>query len=175
MKTLIINLALMVYSVALFAQQSAVDKLFDKYSGQEGFTTVYVSKYMFNLFAQIESNDEDFKDFEEVVSKLNSIKILASDDTQQPAGINFYHEIMKELPVEQYQELMRVKEKDQDMKFLIREEQGQIKELLLIVGGSDENVLISIQGNIDLETISKLSRTMNIEGMENLEKIEEKK
>lgn len=165
----------MVYSVALFAQQSAVDKLFDKYSGQEGFTTVYVSKYMFNLFAQIESNDEDFKDFEEVVSKLNSIKILASDDTQQPAGINFYHEIMKELPVEQYQELMRVKEKDQDMKFLIREEQGQIKELLLIVGGSDENVLISIQGNIDLETISKLSRTMNIEGMENLEKIEEKK
>lgn len=174
MKKLFVNIVLIVCSVAMYAQHTAADKLFDKYSGKDGFTTVYISKYMFNLFAQIESNDEDFKDFEEVVSKLNSIKILASDGTQEPSGINFYNEIMTELPVQQYQELMRVKEKDQDMKFLIHEDKGQIKELLLIVGGTNENVLISIQGNIDLETISKLSKTMNIEGMENLEKIDEK-
>lgn len=173
MKKIIINFVLTVCSIAIYAQNTAVDRLFDKYSGKDGFTTVYVSKYMFNLFAQIESDDEDFNEFEEVVSKLNSIKILASDGTEALSGINFYNEIMNELPVKEYKELMRIKEKDQDMKFLIREDNGNINELLMVVGGLRENVLISIQGNIDLETISKLSKTMNIEGMENLEKIEE--
>ncbi len=42
----------------------------------------------------------------------------------------------------------------------------------MIAGGTDDNALISIQGDIDLKTISKLSKTMKIEGMENLEEIE---
>ena len=82
---------------------------------------------------------------------------------------------MKELPREKYNELMVVKDKDSDVVFLSREEKGVIVELLLIAGGADEsdNVLISIQGEIDLETISKLSKTLNIEGMESLEEIDE--
>ena len=36
-----------------------------------------------------------------------------------------------------------------------------------------DNVLISIQGEIDLGNISKLSKSLNIEGMESLEKIDE--
>ena len=127
---------------------------------------------MFDLFAQIDSDSKDYKDFKEVTSKLNSIKILASEEGAESGGINFYNEIMKSLPEKDYKELMVVKEKDQDLKFLIREKEGKISELLLVVGGKAENVLISIQGEIDLETISKLSKSMNIGGMENLDKID---
>ena len=59
-------------------------------------------------------------------------------------------------------------EKDQDVKFLINENNGKIVELLLIAGGKDENALISIQGNIDLKTISKLSKSMQIDGLKHL-------
>jgi hypothetical protein len=41
----------------------------------------------------------------------------------------------------------------------------------MVVGGKDENVLISIQGEIDMKNISKLASSLNIEGMENLEKM----
>ena len=70
---------------------------------------------------------------------------------------------------------MVVREKDSDVVFLAREEKGVIVELLLIAGGSNvsDNVLISIQGEIDLENISKLAKGLNIEGMEELEKIDE--
>ncbi|MEZ5197060.1 MAG: DUF4252 domain-containing protein [Bacteroidales bacterium] len=54
-----------------------------------------------------------------------------------------------------------------------QKEGKNIKELLMVVGGQDDNALISIQGDIDLKTISKLSKSMNIDGMENLEEIEE--
>ncbi len=69
---------------------------------------------------------------------------------------------------------MVIKEKDQDVKFLINEKDGKIIELLLIAGGKDENVLISIKGNINLKNISKLSKSMNINGLEHLEEIDKK-
>jgi len=153
----------------LLAQNSPVDRLFDKYSGKEGFTSVYISKYMFNLFSEINSGDDEFG---QVVKGLNGIKILTTDSPIQ--GVNFHKEIMKELPAKDYKELMVIKEKDQDIKFLVKEVGGKITELLMIIGGVD-NALICIQGdNINLKNISNLSKSMNIEGLENLEKIEEK-
>ncbi len=155
--------------------QSPADALFDKYSGQEGFTSVYITQHMFSLFADIET-EEDESGFFELVKNLNAIKILSvdHDSTSTAPQVNFYQEIMKDFPEDKYEELMVVKKKDQDVKFYIRKEGKKIAELLMVVGGKDDNALVSIQGDIDLKTISKLSKTMNLEGMENLEEIEEK-
>jgi hypothetical protein len=152
--------------------QSPVDKLFDKYSGKDGFTTVYITQYMFGMFKDINTND---KEFDDLVKNLKSIRILTSEDNKAiPAGTNFFKEIMKELPVQQYKELMVVKEKDQEMKFLAKENNGRISELLLISGGK-ENVLICIEGNIDMKNLAQLSKNFKIEGMKSLEKIDGKK
>ena len=158
------------------AQKSPVDKLFDKYSGKDGYTTVYITKYMFQMFKNTDQmNSGDAADFNKVLGKLDNIKILAVDDDSKIEGkVNFYDEIMKELPRDQYNELMVVKDKDSDVVFLAREKDGVIVELLLIAGGSSnsDNVLISIQGVIDLENIAKLSRGLGIEGMESLERMD---
>ena len=176
MKRILIFAALFLIPVLSRAQNTPVDALFDKYAGKDGFTTVYISKYMFNMFRSDEVEDKEAEELNQVLGKLNSIKILTVED---PAfigkGLNFYDEIMKELPREKYNELMVVKDKESDVVFLAREEKGVIVELLLIAGGSDvsDNVLISIQGQIDLETIGKLSKTLDIDGMESLEEIDE--
>lgn len=175
MKRILIFAALFLIPVLIRAQNAPVDALFDKYSGKDGFTTVYISKYMFDMFRSDAAEDQEADELNKVLGKLTSIKILTVED---PAfigkGVNFYDEIMKELPREKYNELMVVKDKESNVVFLAREEKGIIVELLLIAGGSDvsDNVLISIQGQIDLETIGKLSKTLDIEGMENLEEIE---
>ena len=107
------------------------------------------------------------------MKNLKGIKILATDESYN-GNANFYKEIIDKLPMSQYKELMVIKEKDQDVKFLINEKDGKIIELLLIAGGIDENVLISIKGNIDLKNISKLSKSMQIQGLEHLEEIDNK-
>ena len=163
---------LVLFATALFearSQNSAVDKLFDKYSGKDGYTSVFISKYMFSMFSDV---DPENKEFNDIVGKLNSIKILASDDDHAHDGVNFYQEIISELPMKDYKELMVVKEKDQELKFLVKDVNGTITELLLIVGGKTDNALICIQGdNINLKNIAKLSKSMKINGLENLEKI----
>jgi hypothetical protein len=174
MKHVAILLVMILAPLFAGAQSGPVDKLFDKYAGKDGYTTVYITKYMFSMFKNKENTGEP-DELNEVLGKLSSIKILAVDDPSFiSAGTNFYDEIMKELPREKYNELMVVKDKDSDVVFLAREEKGVIVELLLIAGGSSvsDNVLISIQGEIDLENISKLSKGLNIDGMESLEKMD---
>ena len=97
-------------------------------------------------------NDKDSKD---LVKSMNHLRILTMDG-DSGSRINFYKELMTELPVQEYKELMTVKEKDQDVKFLVKESGGKITELLMIVGGSD-NALISITGNIDPKDLAQVS------------------
>jgi hypothetical protein len=174
MKRTVIFMALFLIPALIRAQNGPVDALFDKYAGKDGFTTVYISKYMFDMFRSNEINEQEADDINQILGKLTAIKILTVEDPEFVGkGLNFYNEIMKELPREKYKELMVVKDKNSDVVFLAREENNSIAELLLIVGGEEvtDNVLISIQGQIDLNTISKLSKTLNIEGMESLEQI----
>ena len=176
MKRIVLFMALFLIPALIGAQNGPVDALFDKYAGKDGFTTVYISKYMFDMFRSDEVNEQEADDINKVLGKLTAIKILTVEDPEFVGkGLNFYDEIMKELPREKYNELMVVKDKDSDVVFLAREEKNVIVELLLIVGGKEatDNVLISIQGQIDLETIGKLSKTLNIEGMESLEEIDQ--
>lgn len=174
MKRLFFIICFVGFTCAVSAQNKSIDRVFDKYAGQEGFTTVYISKYMFSMFANLENvEDEDLEEVQQVFGKLNGIKILATEDGC-PGGINFYEEIMKDLPREEYEELMVVKDSESDVIFLAREEKGVIVELLLIASGDDDNALIAITGEIDLNTIAKLSKAMDIKGMEELENLEDK-
>jgi len=173
MKKITLILSFMLVSLVTMAQRDAVDVLFDKYAGKDGFTTVIISSKMFSLFQDMEVEDDEFN---KMMSGLKSIRILATDETMDDKTINFYDEVMKELNESDYEELMVVKEKDQDVIFLIKERNGRVAELLLVAGGKGgDNALISIRGDIDLKTISKLARSMDIEGMDQLEKLEEKK
>jgi hypothetical protein len=157
------------YTLCAQAQNSPVDPIFDKYGSKEGYTTVIISKYMFSLFANFDQQD----DFMKTIAGLESIKILTVEDSVLNSKINFYTEIIKEVPVNEYKDLMVVKKKGQDIRMMIREKNGQISEFLLI-GGGEDNVLISIVGKINLESIAKLSREMNIQGIEQVGNLDTK-
>ena len=175
MKKLLLIFALILPAFILQAQNSALDKLFEKYSGAEGFTTVYISKAMFEMFADLDTTPKDRDEMQQTIGKLSGIRILAVEDPEKiPAGFNLYNEVMNATKNFKYEELMVVKDEGSNVKFLIQKKGVKISELLLIVGGKDNNVAISIQGDIDLKSISKLSKVMNIEGMNQLDNIDKK-
>lgn len=169
MKRIIIAMTLSMLTGSLFAQ-SPVDKIFDKYAGKEGYTTVMINSFMFKFLANIETDDPDYESFKKATSGIESIRIL----TQDGAGsTRFGKELLEILPRKEYQELMVVKEASEEVVFLVREENGRISEFLLIVSGeADSDALIAITGNIDMETISSLSSGMDLPGIENLEELE---
>ena len=172
MKRAVTILFFALISITLIAQNKVVDKLFEKYADKEGYTSVVITKYMFGLFSNIETEDDD--EYMNMIKNLKSIRILSGPE-QDASGVNFYDEVIGKLPEGEYNELMVIHDSEQDIKFLVKEEKDVVTELLMVVGGSNDNILISITGRIDMKTVSKLSESMGIQGMENLDKIDDDK
>jgi len=160
MKRTIISLLIIATSVLSFAQRNPIDEFFDKYSGKEGITTIFISSRMFSIMAGVELDDDELED---VLSNLKSIRILTVDDPELNESLNFFTELGKDLDLNDYEELMMVKESNKDLKFLIKGKGKRIDELLMIGGGPGQNVLISIKGDLDLDNIASISKTIGIE------------
>ncbi len=167
---LILIMALPLYS---WAQASELNKLFDKYSGQKGFTSLHITRHLFELFKQVETAQQG-KEFAEAVTTLRSIKLLVADSSTHVAmNRRLVRDILTSLPRDKYTELMVFQQNGREtITVLIREDGAVIREFLMTIDSPKEAVLIFLEGNIDLEKISKLSRTMNIQGFEHLETID---
>ena len=172
MKKLVLLLAMGILGISTLMAQSATDKIFDKYNGKEGFTVVTINQAMFEMISKMDTT-EDGKEMVEMANSIESIRILAMDTVM--SGVNLYTEVMNALPKNDFKELMSVKEKDMDIKFMIQEKDSKVRELLMVIGGSkDDNAIISITGDINLAKMGSLAKSMNIKGMENLEKLNDK-
>lgn len=161
MKKLLLILA-MVLPMAVFAQKSPVDKLFEKYANTDGMTTVSISGKLLGFAAQIETGDETTKN---MLSSLSGVRILTVDDDELNKKLDFYQELKKDgfFKDNKFEVLMEVTEKDEVVRFLAKDAgNGKISDLLLVVGG-DDNVLISIGGIIDPEDIGKITKAVNID------------
>jgi hypothetical protein len=168
MKKLILFSTALCMVALLNAQTNAIDEFFDKYSEKDGFTTVTISSKLLSLFAGKKNEGSD------VINKLTSIRILSVEDSVLNQSVNFYKELGKKLDLSSYEELMVVKEGQDVTKFLIRQKGDIISELLMITGGPGNNTLISIKGDLDLKSLSELSKDTGIDELKDLEKIKEK-
>jgi hypothetical protein len=152
--------------------QDAISKFFSKYQSDETFSQVTVSSKMFGLFTNMEADTPEDKEVLEAISKLKGLRILAKQDDRNARTL--YKEAFGLIPAKEYEELMSVRDKDKDMKFLIKETGGKISELLMVMGGNSEFMVMSLYGEIDLKQISRIGKKMNVSGLEHLDKMNKK-
>lgn len=168
MKKIIVLMVLTMAASGAYAQD-AISKFFSKYQNDESFSQVNISSRMFGLFTQMESDDPEDKEVLEAISKLKGLKIIAKEDARNAREL--YKEAFSVIPKD-YEELMTVRDKDKDMKFLIKESGGKISELLMVMGGNEQFMVMSLFGEIDLKQVSRIGKKMNVEGLENLHNLD---
>jgi hypothetical protein len=151
--------------------QDAISKFFSKYQNDESFTQVNVSSKMFNLFTNMEADTPEDKEVLEAISKLKGLRILMKENTSDARSL--YKEAFSLVPVKEFEELMSVRDKDKDMKFYIKESAGKISELVMIMGGTDDFMVLSLFGEIDLKQVSRIGKKMNVEGLENFHHLDD--
>jgi len=172
MKKMFLSIAALCLALMMQAQNNPVDEMFNKYSEKQGFTVVSISSKMLGLFA---NNDAANKDTDDIISKLKSINILSVEDSLLNKNLNFYTELSRKLDLSVYEELMVVKSGPDMTKFLIKQSGNVITELLVITGGPGGNSLISIKGDLNLKNISDLSKSLDMQELKSLDKIEKKR
>lgn len=189
MKKLVLIIAIVTAPVMTFGQS-----IFDQFEDMDGVTSVVVNQKMFNMLANLDVHMDDAEDQEyfNLIKKITSLKVLTTGDeaisNSMKAKVDSY------LKSAQLDELMRIKDGDQTIKFYVKEgkDENHVKELLMFITGLKEmtqgqniningqkreieTVFLSLTGDIDLKQISKLTSKMDIPGGKHLEKAGEKK
>ncbi len=164
MKKSILILFLFLIVSGVQAQDDAIVKFFSKYMDDDRFSRVYISPKMMQMAGGfLKSNeiksDKEAADLGELIAKIRGIRILTADKVN---GKPLYTEAMSTLTKNKYEELMDVQDKDSSVKFMIREEGGKIRELLMITGSKDNFTLLSMLGNFSYQDLNILADKTNI-------------
>ncbi len=171
---------LTVFFVALFgmigtmnAQSDAITSYFEQYMEDERFTVVYISPKMFQILGKLDIEDlqdEEAQAIMEVVSDLQGLHVLTTEETPK----KFYDEAISKFNTNEYEVLMRVRDEGENVHFYTKKggSSDVINELLLLVGGEDEFVMVSFLGLIDINEISKLAKKLDVKGVEHLDELD---
>ncbi|BDW91488.1 MULTISPECIES: DUF4252 domain-containing protein [Flavobacteriaceae] len=159
--------------MALLPLAGFSQSVFDKFEDLDDVTTVIVNKSMFNLLAKIdvEVDDPEARDFMEIASSLKSLKVFTTENKK--IGDDMKSSVDSYLRSSKMEELMRIKDKDANVKFYIKEgkDADHVSELLMFITGMKnveangqkfETVILSLTGDIDLNNISSLTKKMNL-------------
>ncbi|MEM9545293.1 MAG: DUF4252 domain-containing protein [Bacteroidota bacterium] len=158
---------LLLLSISINAQNNAIDRFFEQYQDDEEFTMVYVSPKMFSMFAKV-AGDELDAELQSLVKDLKGLKVLKTETN----ALAVYKDAVNKIPTKEYELLMTARDDGQNVKVMTKTKGDDvIEELLLLVGGSDEFVLVSFVGNINLNDLAKVASQLDIEGVKHLEKL----
>lgn len=177
MKKAILSVVILMIFLVSANAQSPIDKVFEKYANQDGFTSVNITRELIQMMLQMsqgEMKDSSAAEVRKMMEQLNGLKVLTFDfdSTKIVKAVGIYNEFAGAFPESKYKELMSVNEGRQQIKFLTKQDaSGKISEMVMLMKDKTEVAVLSLTGTIDLSTVSKLSKGMNLKGMENLSKM----
>lgn len=161
--------------LAVFPFLGFSQSVFDKFEDLDKVSAVVVNESMFRLLSKInvEVDDQEAQDFMDIAQSLKNLKVFITEDKSVSADMQSTME--KYLKSASLEELMRVKDKDANVKFYVKSgrDEDHVSELLMFVTGIKnanvaiedrkiETVLLSLTGDIDLNKIGSLTKKMNL-------------
>jgi glutamyl/glutaminyl-tRNA synthetase len=167
--------------------------IFEQYADNDEVTLVSISPKMFKMLGQmsLSLDDPEAQEYLEMVTSINNFKVLVSSN-QQISG-DMLKWVNQQVLKQNLDELMSVKDKEADVTFYVKEgkKEDYVEQLLMYVNervnsSSDTSnfningrqinaVLMLLEGNIDLNKISKLTDQMDLPGGNQLRKAQQKK
>jgi len=138
----------------VFAQNKNIDKLFSKYSNTNGFSSVQLKDPGKTLPNMTKRNQKEIK---ELLDGVEHIKVLSMEDdkVQKPTSEQFREEVMNLQPGEGFKEIFSVKDGGNALKMHIKDNNGSVSDLLMLVSEEKKVTLIWFNGKLDLEKLTK--------------------
>ncbi|MFI2742461.1 DUF4252 domain-containing protein [Zhouia sp. PK063] len=169
----------LVFAMLLVLPLIGMAQSFDKFEEMDDVSAVVVSKKAFQLIPTIDVDDPDAKEFMKMLKNLSGLKVFATSNAsasgQMQSAFNSY------VKSNNLEELMRVKDKDANVKFYVKsgKDADHVMELIMFINGATKHVgnrdvntvLLKLTGDIDLNQISKLTSSMDIPGGNELKKV----
>ncbi|MBC7777331.1 MAG: DUF4252 domain-containing protein [Phycisphaerae bacterium] len=149
-------LATPLISPTLSGQNDALQNFIDQHKGDQGFTYAFLSKDLFEVATQSNVKDEDWKGLHNVVKNIGSLRILASEKIEN--GLPLYKEVKALVPNDVFDELLTVRDGNENVRIWAKSEENLVTDLILLVGSPDDFVLVCFAGNLELGNVADLAK-----------------
>jgi len=165
--------------------------IFERYANNDEVTLVSISPKMFKMLGQmsLSLDDPEAQEYLDMVTSINNFKVLISSNPsisdEMLAWVN------QQVSKQDLDELLSIKDQEADVTFYVKEGKSEdyVEQLLMYVnervgsGSTNLNingreikaVLMLLEGDIDLNKISKLTDQMDLPGGNQLKKAQKKK
>ena len=178
---------LFVLLLAIAPYASQAQDIFDKYEDDDKVTFVAMQPKMFQMLAKmsVNSDDPEAQEFFDLVNSISSFKVITTEDASITKDVDLW--VANRLKTSSFEELMRIRDGGSNVKFYVKEgkDADHVKELLMFVTGMKdmdidingkkmETVLLSLTGDINLKSVSKLTDKMDLPGGDQLGKASKK-
>jgi hypothetical protein len=159
MKTILLFLLATLLLFSSCEYNPGVSEAFTKYRFKDGVTTITIPGWVINLaanFGDIEKSER------ELLQSIDKVRVLVVEDDDLNARINLHREFSTKINRKNdYEELMTVRDKNEDITIFGKMDEFVIKEMVILVGGQD-NAMIYVRGEIDPRILKEQINKNNV-------------
>ena len=167
MKKIIIAIAILAIPFFASSQHECIEKFYDKYIKDEKVTDISLDGWILSLAAKM--SDEEGT---EILEKVTKLRIMVAEEKNIVTKSDI-KQLMRDVRKNEFEDLLTVREENTRVNFMIREEGDKITNVLVVVYGDDEFVLLSLEGNLDFDELRELD--FDVEGGDIFKKLPKKR
>jgi hypothetical protein len=139
-------------AIAVNAQTNTTNELDKKYEG----LSLYFYKNTLKMF-----NQNDNKEFDEMVKDIEKMKFLMIDKTKSAFAAADYKKLLKGYQGEKYEEMMTSRYKGKNLDVYIKQVGNNVKGTVIVVNDSSNLYILDILGRVALDKASSLFKTLD--------------
>jgi hypothetical protein len=168
MRTIIILAFACLTAFTSQAQNPLLEGFYHKYTQFDNVTDVKLQGWLLKLA----SNHSEDEGAEKLLEKITQLRVLVMEEGNLVTPRD-YKNLLNGIRTSSFEELFKVKNTDEDVALYIREEGTNITDVLVLVNGKDNFVLLSLEGLFKFSDLNDLN--IDVEGIEHLERLPEDK
>jgi len=163
MKNLVLLLSFFLLGQFVSAQNNVIDLYFKVEQKDPQFSKLKVNSKTFEYASEFKSADAREQKLIASIQKLEGIKGLFIEQSEK-AKMTYENAYDKIRANKNYEELMSFQHKEDQGIFMIRESEDKIQELMAMFNAENEFGVITIFGEIELQSITDLAAVMEKNG-----------
>ncbi|MEN0046769.1 MAG: DUF4252 domain-containing protein [Bacteroidota bacterium] len=156
--TLLVILALLC-QIPSFGQGNYLEKFIERHADKADANSLSLNDWSLKLTSSFINRETGKK----IKNKVTQLRLLTSENPSF-ASNNDIRGLISSLKKDRFESLIEVREKGNNVKFMIREDRETVTDVLMLVQGTDGFVLLSLEGLFKLKDLKNFQ--MDIDGGE---------
>ncbi|NUN99881.1 MAG: DUF4252 domain-containing protein [Saprospiraceae bacterium] len=167
-KAFIIAILAFAFSNISVAQKDPIRDFFKRYDHSPNATDLRMQGFLIRLAAGAVEEEPAKK----LLKKISKLQLLILENGEQPTREDF-NRLMENVKADRFEDLVRVTEGDEKVNLLIREKDGVIHDVLILVSEADEFLMLHLECRLRFSDLNDLD--IEVDGAEHLKTLPEKR